>query len=448
MGERAKAADARERALELLLRVEKGAYLDALLGPAVERLRDAREAGLLTRIAYGVETWRARLDWTLDRWSGNRLESFEPAVRAALRIGLFQIAFLDRVPDHAAVDTSVNLAKSRTRGGGKVVNAILRRVLREGEAPPPSEEDDLAAYLAIRWSHPRWLVERWLTERGRAGTESLLAANTEPGPSAFRVDPRHVSRDDVLVRLAERNITGVASPYAPGGVVVDGPVSAVADLDELHPQGIASQIVGRMLTSTLTPPQGARVLDLCAAPGGKAAFAAETSESSVVFASDRAPRGIRRVGRLVRGRQNLHALRADGTRPPFRSGSFDAALVDAPCSGLGTLRAHPEVRWRRAPEDIARLAALQQRLLRAAAPLVRTGGTLTYATCTLMAEENERIVEDFLATHRRWVRVDPRSGLGAASRFIGEDLALRTSPDHDGLDGFYAIVLRNASEGV
>lgn len=448
MAERAQSADARHAALDLLLRVEKGAFLDALLGAAVDRLGDPREAGLLTRLAYGVETWRARLDWTLDALAGGRLAEFEPAVRAALRLGLFQILLLDRVPDHAAVDTSVELAKRRSKGGGKVVNAILRRVLREGERPLPAEEDGLAAHLAIHGSHPEWLVARWLEERGRPATEALLAANAEPGPSAFRIDLRRISRDETLRGLADRGIAATPSRYAPAGIVVDGPVSAVADLEWLAPQGIASQIVATMLTSTMEPRAGARVLDLCAAPGGKSAAAAESGNASLVVASDRAAGGIRRVGRLRPGRDVLHAVRADGTRPPFREQDFDAVLVDAPCSGLGTLRAHPEVRWRRKPEDVTRLAALQRQLLGKAAPLVRPGGTLVYATCTLLAEENDDTTADFLATHPGWSRVDPRPGLGEATDLIGEDLALHTSPDRDGLDGFYAVVLRNADRGV
>lgn len=435
---------ARERAHEVLLRVEQGAFLDAVLGPAIDRLEDRREAALLTRLAYGVETWKGRLDWTLDALSGGRLASFEPAVRAALRLGLFQLRFLDRVPAHAVVDTSVELAKHHSKGGARVVNAILRRSLREDEPPPPREDLDRAAHLAIRWSHPKWLVERWLEERGREATESLLAANNEPGPSAFRVDLRRIRREDAIAALAQRDVTAHASPLAPAALVVEGPVSAVADVEWLAPQGVASQMVARMVA----PEPGARVLDLCAAPGGKASALAEEMAKGIVVASDRTAGGIARVAERRTGRDRLAVVRADGTRPPFRTGSFDVGLVDAPCSGLGTLRAHPEVRWRREPADVARLAALQRRLLDAAATLIRPGGRLVYATCTLVAEENEETVADFLAAHPGWQREDPRARLGKAAPLVGEDLALRTAPDRGGLDGFYAVVLRNPAHPV
>ncbi|MDG2303620.1 MAG: 16S rRNA (cytosine(967)-C(5))-methyltransferase RsmB [Candidatus Binatia bacterium] len=435
---------AREAALEVLLRVEKGAFLDALLGPAVDRLSDRREAALLTRLAYGVETWRARLDWTLAALSSRSPEHFEPAVRGALRLGLFQLLFLDRVPHHAAVDTSVELAKRTSPGGSRVVNAILRRALRDGEAAPPPDDVDAAAHLAIRWSHPEWLVRRWIDERGRAATEALLAANNEAGPSAFRVDLRRASRDDMIASLAERGVVAHASPYARAAVVIEGPVSSVSDVQGLEAQSVASQIVAEIVG----PAAGDRTLDLCAAPGGKAAALAESQPDARVIASDRARGGIRHTAARRSGRSGLFVLRADGTHPPFAPNTFDTGLVDAPCSGLGTLRAHPELRWRRDRQDVIRLAALQRRLLDSAAPLIRPGGRLVYATCTTLAEENEDNVADFLAHHPTWTRDDPRDRIGDAATFVGEDLALRTSPDLGGLDGFFAVALRNGGGSV
>lgn len=418
------------------MRVERGAFLDAILGPAIDQLSDPRDAALLTRLAYGVETWRARLDWTAAGFARRRIESFEPAVRSAVRLGLFQLFFLDRVPTHAAVDTSVELAKRSSPAGAKLVNALLRRAAREGERALPEPTGDLAPHLALRWSHPEWLVRRWLDERGQASTEALLAADTDEGPSAFRVDRRRTSREAVVELLARRDVVARPSPFVATGLVVEGPVSAVSDVEEIAPQGIVSQIVAQMVA----PPPGGRVLDLCAAPGGKASALAETHDG-VVVASDRAKGGIRRAAAARTGRPGLIVLRADGTEPPFAPGTFDALLVDAPCSGLGTLRSHPELRWRRAPEDVRRLAALQRRLLGAAQGLVRHGGRLVYATCTLVREENEDTIEAFLAEHPAWRREDPSARIPDAARFIGADLALRTSPDRDGLDGFFAVSL-------
>lgn len=432
-------SDARRAAFEILLRVEKGAFLDALLGPAINEMEDTREAALLTRLAYGVETWRRRLDWTLAGFSRTPLDDLEPAVRTALRLGLFQILLLDRVPAHAAVDTSVDLAKRRSKAGASVVNAILRRALREGERRAPPEEDDGAHFLSIVWSHPEWLVRRWLDERGRERTEALLRANVEPGPSTFRVDRRSLSREAALAELTARGVVAHPSEYADTAITIEGPVGAVRDLPWLAPQGIASQIVARMVA----PAPGERLLDLCAAPGGKAAALAESIGRGLVVAADRTKGGIARTGELRSGRDALAVVRADGTRPPLRSATFDAVLVDAPCSGLGTLRAHPELRWRRTPDDIERLSGLQRRLLAEAADLVRAGGRLIYATCSPVTDENEDVVRDFLAARGDWRPENPRPRLGEAARFVGDDLALRTSPDDEGLDGFFAVVLRN-----
>lgn len=439
MGRSAKAdLETRRTALDLLLRVEKGAFLDALLGPAIEETADRREAALLTRLVYGVETWRGRLDWTLAAFASRGLAALDPPVRSALRLGLFQIWFLDRVPNHAAVDTSVELAKAHSPGGARLVNAILRRAVREGERPPPAREADLAAHLAIRWSHPAWLVREWLDQRGPEATESLLAANDLAGPSAFRVDLRSSSREEALTEIEARGIPAAASPYADTAITIDGPVGEVRPLRALEPQGVASQIVTRMLD---VAPE-ATVLDLCAAPGGKSAALAEAHPRAHVVAADRVAGGLRRAARLRTDRPNLSVLRADGTRPPLGAGRIDAVLVDAPCSGLGTLRSHPDLRWRRNLEDVARLGALQRRLLASAATLVRPGGQMVYATCTLLAQENESTVDAFLADHPTWVREDVRPRLGPAAQFVGEDLALRTSPDRDGLDGFFAVALR------
>lgn len=423
----------------MLVRVERGAFLDAILGPAIERLSDPRDAALLTRLAYGVETWRARLDWTAAGFARRRIESFEPAVRCAVRLGLFQLFFLDRVPTHAAVDTSVELAKRSSPAGAKLVNALLRRAAREGERALPEATDDLTQHLAVRWSHPEWLVRRWLDERGRASAEALLAADNDEGPSAFRVDLRHTSRAAIVELLATRDVVAHPSPYAATALVVEGPVSAVSDVEGIAPQGVASQVVAQMVA----PSPGERVLDLCAAPGGKASALAETHDG-VVVAADRAKGGIRRTAAARTGRRGLVVVRADGTEPPFAPATFDAMLVDAPCSGLGTLRSHPEVRWRREPEDVHRLAALQRRLLGAAEGLVRRGGRLVYATCTLVREENEDTIEAFLRDHPSWRREDPSARIPDAARFVGADLALRTSPDRDGLDGFFAVSLVKA----
>lgn len=438
MSEREASPQLRAIALDLLARVEAGAHLDAILGSALEQFGPGRDAGLLTRLVYGVETWRKRLDWTIEGLAGRSVDRLDRDIRIALRLGLLQIFLLDRIPPHAAVDTSVELVKRRHPGGAKLVNAVLRRALREGERPLPGDLGS-DARCAVEFSHPQWLVERWRTELGAERIASLLAANNEPGPSSFRVDLRQFSREHAIDLLAARGVRGVAHPLCETALDIEGPVSALAGMPGLAPQSVASQLVAALVA----PGAGERILDLCAAPGGKAAAIAERSTAGGrVFAADRARGGTRRIGERRRGREALLVLRADGTRPPLTAGTFDAVLVDAPCSGLGTLRAHPEMRWRRGPGDVKRLAHLQAELLDAAADLLRPGGRLIYATCTLLREENEDNVAAFRARHPGFDPIDPRPILGAAAGLVGDDLALRTAPDVGSLDGFFAVVLR------
>lgn len=434
------AGDPRRAAIEVLARVEAGAFADVLVGERIARgMLDGREAALFTRLVYGTEAWRGRLDWTLSGLARRPLADLAPTVRAALRLGLFQLLLLDRVPAHAAVDTTVALVKQAAgAGAASFANAVLRSFLRGGERALPDAATERDLHLAVRWSHPEWLVRLWREELGEARTEALLAANAEPAPTVVRVDPTVETRDEVVARLAARGIVARPTPYASQGLVVEGPVTALARESDLTLQGEASQLV----VDVLDPRPGERVLDLCAAPGGKTGAIAARTVPAPVVAADRSRAGVRRITALPAARAGrVLALVADATQTPLR-GTFDAVLVDAPCSGLGTLRAHPEIRWRRTPDDLERLAARQQAIVTAAAGLVRPGGRLVYATCTVARTENERVVERFLAEHPAFRLADARSHLpAAAAELTGADGILRTSPDAGGLDGFFAARL-------
>ncbi len=436
--------DPRALALDVLVRVEAGAFADVLVGETLERTTlDARDAALFARLVYGTETWRGRLDWSLAGLARSPLEGLAAPVRAALRLGAFQLLLLERIPPHAAVDGAVELAK-RAAGAGaaRLVNAVLRNLVRRGERPLPDPATDPDRHLAVRWSHPEWLVALWRRELGDARTAALLAANDEPAPTVVRVDPRLATPEEAARRLAELGVTARPTAYARFGLVIDGPLAALAQERALRLQGEASQLVVELVAAQ----EGERVLDLCAAPGGKTGALAQHVGSGRVVAADRSRRGALRIAELPDAREGrVLPLVADAERPPLHA-TFDAVLVDAPCSGLGTLRAHPEIRWRRRPEDLPRLAKRQRAILAAAAPLVRPGGRLVYATCTIAAAENEDVVRDFLQRHGDFVRADARPFLSpAAAELVDERSALRTSPDVGGLDGFYAVRLERAA---
>ncbi|MTD43503.1 16S rRNA (cytosine(967)-C(5))-methyltransferase RsmB [Conexibacter sp. W3-3-2] len=384
---------ARATALRVVRRVfEQGAYADRALRAEAEGL-DPRERALAKRLVFGVVQRHGTLEWIVSRHAKGRLQ---PEVRAALWLGLEQLLFLDGIADHAAISESVELAKPGP--GHKVVNAILRRVQREG-IELPADTDPQGA--AIRHSHPEWLVRRWWDELGADETRALLAANNEPAELVLRIN--------TLVPVD-------ASQLPPGrreddALVLDGPFdlagSPLFAAGAITPQSRAAQRVARFLG----PRPGERVLDLCAAPGGKTAHLAALmgGEGDLVAVEQHTGR----AGVLQRTCERLHARNvtvvvADASR--FQTDRpFDRVLLDPPCSGLGTLRSHPDLRWRVTEAAITQLAALQDRMLQAARGALKPGGTLVYSTCTISREE-ERLVGD--------------------ERF-------QTLPHRDGTDGFY-----------
>jgi len=438
------ALGARSLAWDILRRVEEhGAYADALLGHALASSQLAtRDQALVTRLVYGTLAWQGYLDHLIATFSRRPPHGLDPPVRALLRLALFQICLLSRIPPFAAVDTAVELAK-RFRGGAAVglVNAVLRRAAEGWQAVRfPSPGEDPIGYLTTRLSHPRWLVEDWLVHYGFDETEALLRANNEPAPTVLRVNRRKIEPATLLARLREHGYAAAPTAYSPVGIRLEhagAPEQLPGYAEGLFSiQGEASQLVSLPLGAQ----PGQRILDACAAPGGKTTHLAELMDDrGEIVALDVHARGIRRIERMAH-RLSLSIVHAQTADALAAAGRFDGVLVDAPCSGLGTLRQHPEVRWRRTPADVAGLADVQRRLLLHLADSVRAGGTLVYATCTLNAAENEETVAAFLQARPAFAVDDPHRLLPEPAReLIGADRMLRTFPHRHGLDGFFAV---------
>jgi 16S rRNA (cytosine967-C5)-methyltransferase len=448
-------ADARAIAHEVLLRADTtDAFADVLLADRLARagLAPADQA-LATRLAYGTLAWQGRLDHELALRVHEPLPRLDPPVRAALRLGLYQLRHLDRVPAYAAVDASVALARTAGRGAAGLVNAVLRRAAAEGEPALPDATADPIGRLAVEWSHPRWLVARWHAELGAEEATALLAADNRESPTVLRANPLRTSAAELAAALVAAGVGVRPAAWAPDALVVSSPRDHVARgpleggaarLRTLAAwrdgrfafQSEASQLIAPLLD--VRP--GASVLDVCAAPGGKAVHAAaRVVPGGAVLALDRSLAGTRRiVAEATRlGASAVRVAVADARRLPV-AGSFDAALVDAPCSGLGTLRRHPELRWRRTPDDVPRLAALQREILAAVAPRVRPGGVLVYAVCTLAREENEAAVEAFLHAAPRFA-VEP---VPLPAALVTAEGFLKTLPHRHAMDGFFAARLR------
>ena len=438
-------------AADILHRVDvRKAYADVLLNHALDvtPLGD-RDRRLLTELVYGSLRWRGRLDAELLTLMHRPLEKSEPFLINVLRLGLYQLRFLDRIPDYAIINEAVHLAKTRGREkAGGFVNAVLRKALASQTrlAAPDAKTSSCAALVAY-WSHPGWLVEKWLEDFGNDEAVALLQANNQPAPLVLRANRLRGTRDDLLKLLRCAAIEAAAAPWSPQGVVIDSrlPVTRLPGFDDgrFQVQGEASQLVAILLS----PQAGERILDACAAPGGKTTHIAEMmSDHGEVTAADISTTGLRKIAENCArlGLRSIKTLAADFDKPlPLASKEpYDRVLVDAPCSGLGTLRSHPEIKWQRSEKDIARLARLQRRLLSRAASLVKPSGTLVYSTCTLTREENENVVEDFLANHRGFVLDEAAEYLPEQAKAMVRGCYFLALPQRHNTDGFFAARMR------
>ena len=412
------ATPARRAAYKVLRRVfEDGAWADRALHSAAGGL-DPRERALATQLAYGAVQRAATLDHIAERLSGR--SDLDPPVRAALRLGLFQIAFLDAIPDHAAVNASVALARRDAPRAAGLVNAVLRRAAREAGEIVDALTDETPEDAALKHSVPAWLAERWFAELGPDEARALLSAVNEPAESALRVNTLVATRDEVLAE-----VPGHAAPQDQDAIVLDAPFDAhghpLFDRGAYHPQSRASQRVAR----ALDPRPGERVLDLCAAPGGKTTHLAALMGSGSIVAVERHEA---RAAQLTR---TVARLRADGivrvdhadATDERADGPFDRVLVDPPCSGLGTLQPRPDLRWHASPDAPTEL---QARILDVAAGVEPT--RIVYSTCTISRAENEDQVQAFLERHPGYV-------LSATEV---------TLPHRDRTDGFFIATLDRA----
>ncbi|MBK6315567.1 MAG: 16S rRNA (cytosine(967)-C(5))-methyltransferase RsmB [Blastocatellia bacterium] len=418
-------------------------YASPLL--AAESLDDLspEDRRLVQELVLGVLRWRGELDYVINAKTNRPAEKLDAPLRVALWLGLYQLRHLERVPEHAAVNESVELVKnSRAWRGASLVNAALRAETRERTAAPEDRVKQPANRLAIGLSHPKWLLERWIERLGLDEATNLARANNEHAPVALRINPlRAPSLARVLEELSAIGVDVRKSEIAPGAFVVSGghltPSARGIREGWVYVQDEASQLIAYLVGARA----GERVLDIGAAPGGKtSALAASMGNTGRIVAVDVYP------SRLATLNATCHRLAANNVSPvaadaafglPFEhSVTFDRVLVDAPCSGTGTLRRNPEIKWRLAAVDLERFAGLQSALLDTASGRVRAGGRLVYSTCSVEPEEDEAVAAAFLAAHPEFVRIDPDVSESVRTR----DGYVRTFPHVHGADGFFAAV--------
>ena len=437
---------ARLAAFEILRRVEEeDSYAAPLLAGAAETLRPEDRA-LCYELVLGTLRWQLWLDCLIEHYSGRSAEKLDAPVRRALRLGLYQLRRLTRVPASAAVNESVNLAyHARLRSAATFINGVLRRATREPDYDPAEKVNNPIEKIAVRTSHPAWLIEKWVAMLGAEEAESLAAANNETPPLSFRVSNRvnelRATTEGIIEKLRQAGVIAEQSRVAPGGWRVRGAAGGTI-LRELASEGLiyiqdeASQLVAQMLGAR----GGERVLDVCAAPGSKTThLAALAGDEAMIVAGDVYQHRLRLV-REAAERQNLTSVRLlafDAELSlPFAEESFDRVLVDAPCTGTGTLRHNPEIRWRISNRDITELAARQKKILGNAARVVRRGGRLVYSTCSIEREENECVVEEFLTRNINFRQIAV-SASPASPHVMEEAGGVRTWPHRDDVDGFF-----------
>ena len=418
---------------------EQGAWADRALHGEAQRLAlDARDLGLATQLSFGTVQRVSTLDHVIERLARRPPAKLDAPVLAALRLGVFQLTFLDRIPAHAAVGESVELAKADAPKGAGLVNAVLRRAVKEARPIVAALPESSPKEAALKYSHPVWIARLWWQTYGPVAANALMAANNEPAEASLRANTLRTTAE----ALAER-LPGHTVPELPEALVLDEPFDTFASPEWeqglVMPQSRAAMIVAR----ALAPEAGERVLDLCAAPGGKtthlAALMADEGEIVAVEQHPGRAEALRRTARRM-GASIVEVRTADAALP--QPGEFDRVLVDPPCSDLGTLASRPDARWRKAgrPEALARL---QLDILAAGARALRRGGTLVYSTCTISPIENERVVAAFLAAHEDFSVSD----LGADVPIWKHPTMpqhLQTLPHRDHTDGFFVARLRRA----
>jgi 16S rRNA (cytosine967-C5)-methyltransferase len=437
---------ARAVAVRVLTRVEQSdAYLDKLLNYELTNA-DLNEADrrLLNEIATGVLRWQGRLDWILTGFYHGEFSRCIPLVKNALRIALYQILFLDRIPHAAAVNEAVKFVK-RLKGerSANMVNGVLRSILRKLNAITyPDRNDDLAYFLSVTESHPLWLVRRWMTQMDSDTVERLLVANNRRPVLSVRHNQMIGTIDELAAIFRDEGATVEQSSLLPEFLHVHG-LHSIAGSSAYAQGRFTIQDEGAALAVRLADVRpGMRVIDLCAAPGGKSIAMAEIMNGEgTILAVDKYEAKLKLVSETV---ARLHfesiVVPVVGDARTFTSDSADVVFIDAPCSGLGVLSKKPDIKWKRRVDEIVAMVALQRSILENAANLVRPGGHLIYSTCTIEESENRGVVEWFLSEHPEFELVNASSLLPAD--VVTSQGYMQTIPGTHPVDGMFAARMR------
>ena len=440
--------NARTKIVDVLTKVElRQAYSDKLLDRELKEFDDT-DRRFITEVVNGVLRWRLRLDWYLNQLYLGEYENLIPEVKNNLRSSVYQLVFLDKIPPYAVLFEAVEIAKAKfNQKTANLVNAILRNFLRQQKKFEVMEtQQDVLDRFSFKYSHPKWLIQRWIEYWGIDEVTLLCEANNSRPRLSVRINELIADREILLKLLDENGIKYEVHPVLNSFMWIDN-FQELRKLDFLNKGWITVQDVSTALpVLALQPKAGDLVLDLCAAPGGKTTFIAEKMQNKGrIIASDI---HLSRIKIVHENMQRMHfsnyfALVADGNQLPFPL-SFDKILIDAPCSGFGVLSKRVDLKWKRTEQDIQNMKNIQLNLLRSAANYLKPNGSIVYSTCTIEPQENEKVIEEFLAGNK-YFRQEGLKGI-VPEMYLGNNYYVQTFPHRHKMDGSFVAKIRKISK--
>ncbi|MFA5803223.1 MAG: 16S rRNA (cytosine(967)-C(5))-methyltransferase RsmB [Melioribacteraceae bacterium] len=438
----------RGHAVKILNRIDRtDAYLDKLLDIEIKNSNlSGLDKSLLFEIVHGVTRWLGRIDWILNGFYKGQFSKCIPNVKNAMRVALYQILFLDKVPEYAAVNEAVEFVKKlQGQKPADLTNAVLRNIIRSKDSiryPDPNE--DIIAYFSAYYSHPSWMVKRWINRYGKDETEKLLISNNNKPLLTIRVNGLVSNYEEMNSLLNSVDLKFTNGKFLPEFIRLSA-LTNITDWEYFHKGYFTVQDESTGLPIKLLDVKpGMRVLDLCAAPGGKTAYIADVMQNSgEIIALDRFESRLKILQKNLNRLKvtNVKTITIDANEYEDEHG-FDRVLVDAPCSGLGTLTKKPDLKWKRDLGDIRKIVNIQYELLKKGASLLRNGGFIVYSTCTIEPEENIEIIKKFLLDFPNFKLINPGNALSA--ELIDENGCVRTLPHLHGLDGSFAAKLEKS----
>jgi 16S rRNA (cytosine967-C5)-methyltransferase len=440
----------RHLAVDILDQVHASqAFASPLLNDCLDTnaLSGTPDGRLLTHLVYGVLRFQGHLDWILINFYRGDFEKMDEGIKNVLRVGIYQLKFSDRLPAFAVVDEAVKIAKIIHPERSALVNAVLRNYLRRGQKISfPSLEKNPAEYIAAFHSHPLWLVKKWIKIFSPKETMFLCSANNEIPPFTVRVNTLKTSRKEFAQKLTDAGFTATPTNYSPDGIILTDSVGTIQNTNFFSEGFLRIQDEAAQLISYLINPDSAdSILDACAGSGGKAThLAAILKNKGRIVAVDRNPE---KIAELKKDATRLGITTIETQQDDLSVGlpdslkeKFDHVLVDAPCSGLGTLRRNPEIKWRTTEKDLRNFAAAQKIILQNASLAVKKGGLLIYCTCSLLPQENENIIDDFLKRNANFSLCQPPTSTNKP--LVDSRGFYHTYPHRHNIDGFFGAILK------